>query len=57
MYGWAISQTLSVSSFKWVEDTFKFNKDFIKNYNEDSDKEYIFEVKLCINLQYPDKLH
>ena len=25
-------------NFDWIEDTFHFNKDFIKNYNEESRK-------------------
>ena len=29
LYGWAISQKLSVNGFEWVED--QFNKDFIKS--------------------------
>ena len=31
----------------------KFNEDFIKNYNEDNDKGYIFEV----NVEYPKNLN
>ena len=31
----------------------KFDEDFIKNYDEDSHKEYIFEV----DLEYPKDLH
>ena len=49
LYGWAMSQTLPISGFKWVENTFQFSKDFIQNYNEDSDKGYFLEV----NIQYP----
>ena len=30
-----MSQNLSIESFKWVENTSQFNKDFIENYNED----------------------
>ena len=31
----------------------KFNEDFIKNYDEESDKGYIFEV----DVEYPTALH
>ena len=31
----------------------KFNEEFIKNYDEDSDKGYIFEV----HVEYPKNLH
>ena len=31
----------------------KFNEDFIKNYDEDSDKEYILEV----DVKYPKNLY
>ena len=27
LYGWAISQKLSVDGFKWKKDTLKFNED------------------------------
>ena len=30
--------------FKWIKNTSQFNKDFIKNYNEDSDEAYFPEV-------------
>ena len=31
----------------------KFNEEFMKNYNEDSDKGYVFEV----DVGYPKKIH
>ena len=31
LYGWAMSQKLPLCSFKWVENTSQFNKDFIEN--------------------------
>ena len=40
LYGWALSQKLPVNDFKWVEDISEFNEDFIKSYNDESDKEY-----------------
>ena len=53
LYGWKMSQKLPVTKFEWIEDTFQFNEDFIKNYNEDSDEGYFLEV----DVQYPEKLH
>ena len=49
---WAMSQKLSVSNFEWIEDTFPFNEDFIKNYNKKSDKGYFLEVMLNILKNY-----
>ena len=48
-----MSQKLPKINFKWVEDTFRINKEFIKNYNENSNKGYILEV----DVKYPKKLH
>ena len=53
LYGWVTSQKLLANNFEWFEDTAQFNEDFIKNYNEDSDVGYFFEV----DVQYPEKLH
>ena len=36
---WAMSKSLLGDGFKWVESMSQFNKDFIENYNEDSDEE------------------
>ena len=33
-----MSQKLPVNEFKWKKNTFKFHENFIKNYDEDSDK-------------------
>ena len=46
-------KSLPVNSFNWVENTFQFNKDFIENYNEDSDIGYLLET----DVKYPGKLH
>ena len=46
-------QNLPVNNFEWIEDTSQFNKDFIKNYNEESDKGHFLEV----DVQYLEKLH
>ena len=32
-----MSEKVPVNGFKLVEDTFQFNKDFMKSYNEDRD--------------------
>ena len=44
LYWYAMSQKISVNDFKWVEDTSKFDEDFIKSYNYVSDEGYFFEV-------------
>ena len=48
-----VFQKLPVNNFEWIKDTSQFNKDFIKNYNEESDEGYFHEVEI----QYIDKLH
>ena len=40
LYGWAMSQKLPVNNFEWIKDPSQFKEDFIKNYNEESDKGY-----------------
>ena len=52
LYGRAMSQKSPVNNFKWVEDTSKINEEFIKNYNENSNKGYILEV----DVKYPKKI-
>ena len=42
LYGWEMSQKLPVNNFEWIKDTSQFNEDFTKNYNEESDKGYLF---------------
>ena len=46
-------QKLPVNGFKLVEDTSRINEEFIKNYNENNNKGYIFEI----DVKYPKKLH
>ena len=48
-----MSHILLLGTFKWVEETSQFSKDFIENYNEDKDIGYFLEV----DLQYPEELH
>ena len=47
-----MSQKLPVSGFKWENNLAKFNEDFIKNYNENSDEGYFLEVEI----EYPKTL-
>ena len=47
-----MSEKLSVNGFKWIKNIFKFDEDFIQNYDEDSNKGYIIEV----DVEYPKDL-
>ena len=53
LYGWAISESLPCNCLDWMKDLSKIDKDYIKNYGKDSDKEYILEV----DVEYPKNLH
>ena len=46
LYGWAMSKRLPVDGFKWIKksDLSKFDENFIKNYDENSDIRYILQV-------------
>ena len=48
LYGWAMSQKLPVNGFKWVKQKTlsKFNKDFTKTYDENSNTGYFLEVDI-----------
>ena len=46
-------QKCPVDNFEWIENTFQFNEDFTKSYNEESDERYFLEV----GVQYSEKLH
>ena len=50
-----MSQNLPVGGFNWVENTYQFNKDFIKTiiYNKDNDEGYFLEV----DVQYRKRVH
>ena len=48
-----MSQKLPVNRFEWIKDTYQFNEDFIKIYNEESDEGYFLEV----DVQYLNKIN
>ena len=50
-----MSQKLPVRNFKWIEkdDISKFDEEFIKEYDENSDKGYILEI----DVEYPKNIH
>ena len=48
-----MSQNLPAFSFEWVKDTFQFNEDLIKNYDEQREIGYILKV----DVKYPKELH
>ena len=51
-----MSQKLPVNDFKWIKKFSKFDENFTKSYDADSDKGYILEV----DVEYPKfflKLH
>ena len=52
-YGWTMSQKLILNDFKWVEYILKFNENFIKSYDDESDEGYFYEV----DVQYPENLN
>ena len=55
LYGWAMSKKLPVNGFKWLDSDKinEINEDFIRNYNENNKKGYIFEV----DVKYSKRLH
>ena len=53
LYGFAMSEPLPVDGFEWMKDLSNIDEDFIKNYDENSDKGYILEV----NVEYLKSLY
>ena len=53
LYGWAMMQKMLVYNFEFVRNVSKIDEDFIKNFDENSDKGYILEV----DVEYPKNLH
>ena len=55
LYGSAMSKKLPVNDFRLLDsdEINEINEEFIKNYNENDNKGYIFEV----DVRYPKRLH
>ena len=53
LHGWAMSRKLPADNFEWGENALDFSEEFIKGYDESSDKGYIFKV----DVRYPKNLH
>ena len=57
LYGLVMSKKLPVNGLKWIDNNETagpvINEDFIKNYDENNDKGYIFEA----DVKYPKRLH
>ena len=55
LYGWAMSKKSPVNRFRWLDsnEINDINEEFIKNYNENDNKGYIFEV----HVRYQKRLH
>ena len=52
LYGRAMCKKLPVSNFKWSDDLSVYTENFIKDYDEHSDKGCILEV----DMKYPNHL-
>ena len=53
LFDWGMSKKFSVINFNWIKDTYKFNEDFLKGYNEERDEGFFLKVKV----QYLENLH
>ena len=53
LYGLAMCKKLPVDNFREAKNLSLYTGDFIKNYNDNSDNEYLLEV----DLYYPKSLH
>ena len=46
LYGWTMTRKLPLNKFEWIEDTSRFNDDFVKEYKEESDEGYFLEFEV-----------
>ena len=52
LYGWEMSQKFPVNCLEWIGETSQLNEDFIKSYNEESDKGYFLGVDVQYRKNY-----
>ena len=52
LYGWAVSQKITVNGFMWDKYLSDFSEDLKKNFDENSDVGYFLEV----DVEYPKKV-
>ena len=53
LYGWVMSQKLPIEVFNWKINASRFDEEFTKNYDENSNKGYILDA----TIDYPQYLH
>ena len=53
LYGAAMSKKLPMKGFKWMDDIPRIDEEFIKRYDENSNKGYVLEV----DVNYPQELY
>ena len=52
LYGKAMTETLPVRGFRWMDDISEIDEDFVKDYDKNNNKGYILDV----DVDYPNKL-
>ena len=52
LYGSVMSQKLTFGGFKWVEETFQLNNNFMEKHNEDSDAGYFLAPEIHNELPF-----
>ena len=50
-----MSLSLPVSNFEWIEDTFQFNEDYVRSYDEGSDEGYFLQVDVQYLKNLPER--
>ena len=53
LYGWAMCKKLPIGGYMWAKNLDRYTPEFIKNYDDNSNVGYLFEV----DIDYPKHLH